>query len=222
MPGIVSTQPTSDYTIFCSYQIEENPNFVTSIETAPPRRRASPKPERRGRKRNPPSSWDGRRGHPSEESGMSPPHWALGQDQAEKESTCVATSADAHDFEGGDPWRHQKARRREWSPSSYAPHAGQADPPMTALWGGGREQRDRESFGMNRGSGSDTGGGVWEKDGVAPPIAQGSAGMPRHRGMFSGESHGSSPSSTFDGGGGHGGVGGTGSSSSSRWSKFLR
>lgn len=233
VPTLVSTQPIR---LFCSHQIEGDPNFVTSMEAGPPRRRASPNPERRGRKRNPPtnSSSVGRRGHPPEESGMSQPlRWGLGQDQAEEESTSsIAASADDVDgFEGGNTpsWRHhKKARRREWSPSSYAPRAGQADPLMTAaLRGGGREQRERESFGMNRGgNGSDTGGGgVWEEEDRVAPVSQGSAGMLAQRGMFPRESYGSSSSSsTFDGGGGHGGVGGTGSSSSSssRWSKFLR
>lgn len=186
-------------------QVEGDPNFVTSIETASV-------PERRGKKRAPPSSSGGRRGPPSEDGRMSTSRRALGQHQVEKESTYVATNADVHVREG-DPWHHQKARRREWSSSSIAPHTDQADSAMMAMRGGGREQGGRGSVGSD-------GGGAWGQDRVAP-VAQGGAGMPGQRGMLPGEPHGGR-SSTSSGGGSYGGVRGTGSSSSSRWSKFIR
>ncbi|CAM9457326.1 unnamed protein product [Pylaiella littoralis] len=186
-------------------QVEGDPNFVTSIETASV-------PERRGKKRAPPSSSGGRRGPPSEDGRMSTSRRALGQHQVEKESTYVATNADVHVREG-DHWHHQKARRREWSSSSIAPHTDQADSAMMAMRGGGREQGGRGSVGSD-------GGGAWGQDRVAP-VAQGGAGMPGQRGMLPGEPHGGR-SSTSSGGGGYGGVRGTGSSSSSRWSKFIR
>lgn len=209
---LVSTQPIRP---FCSHQVEGDPNFVTSIETAPARRRISPTPERRGRKRAPPSRSVGCRGHSSDEGWMSTPRWALGQDQTEEESTRVAVNADVHVHEGEDPWRRQKAKRGETSSNSTAPRADQADPATMDIWGGGSEKRGQESFGTNHGS--SRGGGAWAEDRIAP-VAQGGAGMPRQRGVLSEEWRGSS-SSTYGRGGG---VRGTGSSAPSRWHKFAR
>ncbi|CAM9197665.1 unnamed protein product [Ectocarpus fasciculatus] len=216
----------------------QDTNFVTCLETAPARRRASPAPGKRGKKRGPPSSSDS----PTADGG-SRSRYRRTLEYHQQAASNNGAAADPGDADGGDgPQRQQKGvtRRRDWpwSPSG-ATGASQDGGAMTYMWGGGGGGEDgrQDPFGTNRGR--DRFGGVdqeWSRPTHSSSIdcGGGDGGMSREGegSMFPLESSGrgrrsvsstasAPPNGRVPGGTGGGGAVG-GPSSSSRWSKFVR
>ncbi|CBN74166.1 conserved unknown protein [Ectocarpus siliculosus] len=203
----------------------QDPDFVTCLETAPARRRASPTPGKRGRKRGPPSSSDSPTGHGA--SRLRYRRTLEYQQQAASNYGATADSGDAHG--GGDPQRQQNnvTMRRDWPcSSSSAPGANQDGDAMAYMRDGGWEDGRRDPCGTSR-----VRVGVVEQEWSRPAHStSGHGGMSRDGSMFPSEWNGrgrrsstasAPPNSSAPGGTGV--VGATsGPSSSSRWSKFVR
>lgn len=203
----------------------QDPNFVTCLETAPARRRASPAPGKRGRKRGPPSSSDS----PLED-GASRSRYRRTLEYQQQAASNYGAAADSGDAHGrGGPQRQQNGAtmRRDWPcSSSSAPGASQDGGPMTYMRDGGWEDGRRDPCGTNRGR-----VGAVDQEWSRPAHSiRSHGGMSREGSMFPSEWNGrgrrSSTASTppnTSAPGGTGVVGATsGPSSSSRWSKFVR
>ncbi|CAN0272368.1 unnamed protein product [Ectocarpus sp. 12 AP-2014] len=203
----------------------QDPNFVTCLETTSAKRRASPTPGKRGRKRGLPSSSDS----PLEdEASRSRYRRTLEyQQQAASNNGAAADAGDARG-RGGPQWQQNGVTmRRDWPcSSSSAPGASLYGGPMTYLQDGGWEDGRRDPCGTNRGRV----GAVDQERSRPAHSASGHGGMSREGSVFTSEWNGrgrrsstalTPPNSSAPGGTGV--VGATrGSSSSLRWSKFVR
>ncbi|CAB1111329.1 unnamed protein product [Ectocarpus sp. CCAP 1310/34] len=203
----------------------QDPNFVTCLETAPAKRRASPTPGKRRRKCGPPSSSDS----PLED-GASRSRYRRTLEYQQQAASNNGAAADAGDARGrgGPQWQQDGVTmRRAWScSSSSASGASLYGGPMTYTRDGGWEDGRRDPCGTNRGR-----VGAVDQEWSRPAhSASGYGGMSREGSVLTSELNGrgrrSSTASTppnSSAPGGTGVVGATrGPSSSSRWSKFAR
>ncbi|CAN0095645.1 unnamed protein product [Ectocarpus sp. 13 AM-2016] len=203
----------------------QDPNFVTCLETASAKRRASPTPGKRERKRGPPSSSDS----PLEDGAPRSRYRRTleYQQQAASNNGAAADTGDARG-RGGPQWQQNGVTmRRDWPcSSSSAPDASLCGGPMTYMQDGGWEDGRRDPCGTNRGR-----VGAVDQEWSRPAhSAKGHGGMSREGSVFTSEWNGmgrrsstalTTPNSSTPGGTGV--VGTTrDSSSSSRWSKFVR